>query len=76
LNDYALVLQAAMAGEGIAVGWQHVVSKLMEQGWLETALDMAWVSGVQFHLVWPERVELSEHATLVRDWIIAEPTLE
>jgi DNA-binding transcriptional LysR family regulator len=72
LNDYALVLQAAMAGEGIAMGWQHVTTKLLEQNLLEQALDMTWESGSQFHLLWPDTIELSEHAVLVRDWIIKE----
>ena len=31
LNDYALVLQAAIAGEGIAFGWQNITDRLVEQ---------------------------------------------
>ena len=30
LNDYALVLQAAISGEGFAFGWEHVVRKLID----------------------------------------------
>ena len=32
LNDYALVLQAALAGEGFAFGWEHLTEPLVSQG--------------------------------------------
>lgn len=31
-NDYSLVLQAAIAGQGIALGWLHIVNDLIESG--------------------------------------------
>ena len=31
-NDYSLVLQAAIAGDGVALGWVHVVNDLIESG--------------------------------------------
>ena len=34
LNDYALVLQAAMAGEGFSFGWHPLVDPLVQQGML------------------------------------------
>jgi len=70
LNDYALVLQAAMAGEGIAFGWAHIVEKLVGQGLLTTAWPTPWVTGQEFHVIWSERTPLSPHAVTVRDWIL------
>lgn len=29
-NDYSLVLQAALDGQGVALGWEHIVTRLLE----------------------------------------------
>jgi DNA-binding transcriptional LysR family regulator len=72
LNDYALVIQAAMAGEGIAIGWRHVTESLIAKRLLVPVLPQSWVTGEEFHLIWSDRTELSESAAQVRDWIIEE----
>jgi DNA-binding transcriptional LysR family regulator len=72
LNDYALVIQAAMSGEGIAIGWRHVVEPLIESGLLEPALSKSWITGEEFHLIWSNKTGLSSYAQQLRDWIINE----
>jgi len=72
LNDYALVLQAAMAGEGVAMGWRHVVQPLFKSKLLVPVLPQSWVTGEEFHLIWSNRSTLTDSATQVRDWIIEE----
>jgi DNA-binding transcriptional LysR family regulator len=72
LNDYALVLQAAMAGEGVAMGWRHVVQPLFKSKLLVPVLAQSWITGDEFHLIWSNRTTLSDSATRVRDWIIEE----
>lgn len=71
LNDYALVLQAAMAGEGFAFGWAHVTRDLIAAGLLAARTEWAWSTGLGFYLVWPKHADLSPHAQEVRRWIIA-----
>ncbi len=70
LNDYALVLQAAMAGEGIAFGWKHISDPLVEKRLLSARRDWAWKTGEGFYLVWSNTRPLGRDATLVRDWIL------
>jgi DNA-binding transcriptional LysR family regulator len=70
LNDYALVIQAAIAGEGIAFGWHHIVSRLIEQGLLVRLLSASYAEGAGFHVVWPETPPLAGQAAEVRDWLI------
>lgn len=70
LNDYALVLQAAMAGEGYAFGWDHVTRPLQEQGLLAAHRDWAWETGQGFYLVWSKNRPLGENALQVRDWML------
>ncbi len=72
LNDYALVIQAAMAGEGIALGWRHVVDSLIKSRLLVPVVPKSWITGEEFHLIWSDRTTLSESACQVRDWIIEE----
>lgn len=72
LNDYALVLQAAMAGEGFAFGWQHVTEGLIERGLLKARSDLSWETGAGFYLVWSRGSPLIPQAEKVRDWIISE----
>jgi DNA-binding transcriptional LysR family regulator len=72
LNDYALVIQAAMAGEGVAMGWRHVVDSLITSRLLVPVLPQSWITGEEFHLIWSDRTTLSESAQQVRDWIIEE----
>ena len=71
LNNYVLVLQAAMAGEGIAMGWAHLVDPLIEQGLLVRVGRQRWRTERSFHLVWSSRTPLSPQARAVRDWILA-----
>ncbi|MEP2532674.1 LysR substrate-binding domain-containing protein [Shimia sp.] len=76
LNDYALVLQAAIAGEGFAFGWQHVTKGLISQGLLAAREDWSWNTGAGFYLVWSRRTPLISQAKRVRDWIITQAQSE
>lgn len=71
LNDYALVLQAAVSAEGFAFGWEHVVRNLIQRKLLVAREDWAWRTGNGIFLVWSKIIPLSRHATFVRDWIIS-----
>lgn len=70
LNDYALVLQAAIAGEGFAMGWHHVTRRLVEQKLLYRLDQWTWVSGLGFYLVWPSDDVLGDSQVAVKDWIL------
>ena len=71
LNDYALVLQAAIAGEGFAFGWHHVTDHLIAQGLLARRDRWAWETGKGFYLVWSAATPLSPQAAKVRDWLVS-----
>ncbi|QIE46324.1 LysR family transcriptional regulator [Pseudohalocynthiibacter aestuariivivens] len=71
LNDYALVLQATMAGEGFALGWRHTTTALVQQGLLTERADWAWETGPGFYLVWSTSTPLSQQAKATRDWLIS-----
>ncbi|MEM7171984.1 MAG: LysR substrate-binding domain-containing protein [Pseudomonadota bacterium] len=72
LNDYALVLQAAMAGEGIAMGWDHVTQHLIRQGLLVRVLDSHYAKGLDFYVIWPKATPLSVEAGEVLMWLLSQ----
>lgn len=76
LNDYALVIQAAMSGEGVAIGWRHIVDPLIERGLLAAVLPQSWLTGEKFYVIWSEKSTLSSQALHVRDWIIEQAKLQ
>lgn len=71
LNDYALVLQAAMAGEGIAIGWSFLVEHLLEQGLLVRIGTRSLKTGNDFYLIWSNRTPLLEQAATVKQWLVS-----
>ena len=70
LNDYALVLQAAMAGQGFAFGWRHVTDPLVNNGVLSAKPEWTWKTGLGFYLVWSKNKPLNTAAIAVKDWIL------
>jgi DNA-binding transcriptional LysR family regulator len=69
LNDYALVVQAAMAGEGIALGWRHIVELLIEQGFLMKTFDLSYAEDNHFFVIWPKSSMLSPQAERLLEWL-------
>jgi DNA-binding transcriptional LysR family regulator len=74
INDYVLVIQAALAGEGVALGWQHLIERQMASGALVPVSPHVFETGSDFYVVWPRSRELSQPARKVRDWLLAQGT--
>lgn len=72
LNDYALVIQAAIAGEGIALGWHHLVSGLVKQGLLAKVMDGVYDVGQGFYIIWSKSRDLSPQAHQFLTWLRTE----
>jgi DNA-binding transcriptional LysR family regulator len=72
INDYVLVIQAALAGEGVALGWQHLIDRQIASGALVPVGGHVFETGSAFHVVWPRSRELSTPARKVRDWLVAQ----
>lgn len=72
INDYVLVIQAAMEGQGVALGWRHLTEGLISSGLLVRVSDHVMTTGKGFHVAWPKSRALSESARRVRDWLAAQ----
>lgn len=71
LTDYSLVVQAALVGHGMAVGWFNVVSGLLASGALVPALPQVIATGRRCDLVLPKRPH-SPVVTEICDWMVQE----
>jgi DNA-binding transcriptional LysR family regulator len=70
-NEYVPVVQAALDGEGICLGWMHLVKNYVASGRLVMVGGHVMRTGDAFHVVWPKDKPLSANARRVRDWIVA-----
>ncbi len=71
INDYVLVVQAVMQGQGIALGWKHLTDHLVEAGLLLRASGHVLETGSAFQILWQHDRPLPKAAAQVRDWLIA-----
>lgn len=71
-NDYSVVLQAALEGQGIALGWLHIVEPLITQGRLVQVLPEVRTSNNPFYILAVKSTVLGPAAESLRNWLITE----
>lgn len=71
-NDYALVIQAAIAGEGVACGWHHIVENLVKQGLLLRLGRGLYDVGQGHYALWPADGLQGPKAARVLDWLTTQ----
>lgn len=69
LNDNQLVIQACIAGEGIALGWSFTTAHLVEQGILCRPLDHEVATDFAFYAISDETAEISSNKLKFVKWI-------
>lgn len=68
-NDYSLILHGALAGNGVALGWEHIVRELLDDGRL-VAVGPATETGVPFPLL-NRAGALDPGVVIFREWLLA-----
>lgn len=71
-NDYSIVVQAAMEGQGLALGWQHIVHPLVAQGKLVAPLSHPIATDKPFYVVAPDHKPLSPASEALLNWLLEE----
>jgi len=69
INAYPLVIEVAKAGDGIALGWRHLVDTELAAGTLVRPLPHSVRTDLGYHLVWPAMGELASTAADFREWV-------
>lgn len=72
VNDYSSVIQAALGGQGIAIGWRYLVDDLLATGALVKAIDASVMTERGCYLLSAGDGSLSSEAKIFCDWIIGE----
>ena len=72
INDYVLVVQSVIEGQGVALGWRHLIEGLVRKGVLVQLTNHALTTGMAFHVIWPREGTLTPQAIAVRDWLLAQ----
>lgn len=68
-NSYPIVLQRALAGGGVALGWQPLVGQLLDDGLL-VQVGPEVTSDRAYRLTWPESRMIDERLHLALDWML------
>ena len=72
-NDYSLLVQMALDDQGIALGWDHLVRHLVQQGRLVRPLpeEITLRESVQYLMINEKKAEDPACGRL-KDWLVAE----
>ncbi len=68
-NDYSLLLQAALEEQGVALGWDHIVARLLDSGRL-VALAEPIETNNPFMILSRDKAPLRPEAALLREWLV------
>ncbi|OXY82633.1 LysR substrate-binding domain-containing protein [Oceanimonas doudoroffii] len=72
ISSYPAVIQAALSGQGIALGWRHQVDELLASGALVRPMAASVKTRRGFYLVHPSNNLLSEEALSFCEWTIEQ----
>lgn len=71
-DNYTLLIQAAIAGQGVAIGWAHLVDALVEQGLLCRPMEGSLRSARGYYVVLPPRKRRGALIQRFVDWLAEE----
>ncbi|WP_415715632.1 LysR substrate-binding domain-containing protein [Roseibium sp.] len=69
-NEYVAVLQMALDGDAVALGWRHLVEEFIRNGRLCKVTDHTFRTGNRYYVVHPKNKQLAQNCQMVRDWIL------
>ncbi len=69
INSYPLVIDAACAGHGVALGWRFLVDDLIDAGRLLRPVAQSLRTEFGYYLIFRDAEVADPHAARVRDWL-------
>lgn len=75
-NSYANVIQAALEGQGVALGFSHINGDLLSKGLLVRPIEDTCFKGYAVYLVVPGGVTPTPNTRRFFDWIVSEAKSE
>jgi len=74
-DNYTLLIQAAIGGQGVAIGWRHLVDALLDQGLLCRPIQASAISAYGYYVVLPQRKRRVQIVQQFLDWLKSEQAL-
>ncbi|WP_268798680.1 choline sulfate utilization transcriptional regulator [Pseudomonas huanghezhanensis] len=74
-DNYTLLIQAAIGGQGVAIGWRHLVDALLDQGLLCRPINATAISAYGYYVVLPQRKRRVQIVQQFVDWLKSEQSL-
>jgi putative choline sulfate-utilization transcription factor len=71
-DNYTLLIQAAIAGQGVAIGWRHLVDALLDQQLLCRPIAQSALSPKGYYVVVPQRKRRGQMTERFLQWVLAE----
>ncbi|MFS8112646.1 LysR substrate-binding domain-containing protein [Rhizobium jaguaris] len=68
-GKFSVAVQAAMADQGVAVGWDRLIRRLVEEGKLVRLTELMIPAPGAYYLTWNNNRDLSAAAVVLRDWL-------
>jgi len=75
INNYPLLIQAAMMGQGVALGWQHLIDDMLHSGNLIKPIKSSIKTSRGFYLVFPNKNEISPAVKKFNAWMMLQCSL-
>ena len=72
INSYPLVIDAACAGQGVALGWRYLVDDLIAQGRLLRPVQQSLKTDLGYYLIQRDNVQSDASLARFRDWLLCE----
>lgn len=76
LNSYPMVLQAAEAGRGVALGWSYITDQILAEGRLVCPVDKALETSDGYYVSTSARASRGVALTAFLEWIMAEAKVD
>ncbi|WP_431273224.1 LysR substrate-binding domain-containing protein [Variovorax ureilyticus] len=70
VNSYPVIVQLAVQGKGLALGWRNVIDPLLQSGALVKASDASASFGGGYFLTWPADRAQSPAARRFHQWVL------
>ena len=72
MNSYALALQLARKGAGLALGWKRLIQPMLTSGKLVALEEFSIPAPNNFYLVGRPDDQLTEGALALKNWLLDE----
>lgn len=69
INEYPLLIQAAMNGQGLALAWENLLDQHLKAGQLVKPVETSLTTEATFYLVMPEQQERKKPTQLFIDFL-------